>query len=147
MSKPSILLINRVYPPVRGATGRLLQDMANALEQSGWKVTILATDTEPSFEAQANISIKRIKSAEKYKTAFGYILNWCRLLVTALKMPKHDVVLTLSDPPMLYVIGGFVSQFKGSAHVHWCQDLYPDLFRALGVKLPQPLIKILMKII
>lgn len=146
MSKPSILLINRVYPPVRGATGRLLQDMANALEQSGWKVTILATDTEPSFEAQANISIKRIKSAEKYKTAFGYILNWCRLLVTALKMPKHDVVLTLSDPPMLYVIGGFVSQFKGSAHVHWCQDLYPDLFRALGVKLPQPLIKILMKI-
>ena len=146
MSRPSILLINRVYPPVRGATGRLLQDLANALEQSGWKVTILTTDAQSGFEAHENISIKRIKAAEKYKTVFGYVLNWFRLLHAALKTPKHDVVLTMSDPPMLYAIGSFVSKFKGSPHVHWCQDLYPDLFRALGVKIPQIFINPLMKI-
>ncbi len=28
MSKPSVLFINRVYPPYRGATGRVLRDLA-----------------------------------------------------------------------------------------------------------------------
>ena len=39
MSKPSILLINRVYPPERGATGRMMQDLSRVLHENGWRVS------------------------------------------------------------------------------------------------------------
>lgn len=136
MSKPSVLLINRVYPPVRGATGRISQDLARALEQSGWKVTILTTGDKAELEFHQNITVKRIKGSQNYKMAFGYIWNWLRLLWAALRTPRHDVLITLSDPPLLLVIGRIVSRLKNMPHIHWCQDLYPDLFRALGIKLP-----------
>ena len=136
MSKPSILLINRVYPPVRGATGRLLRDLAHALEQSGWKVTILTTGEMAGTEANKSIKVRRIKASSKHKTTMRYLWIWARLLLAALRVNKHDVVLTLTDPPMMIIIGRMVKLFKGSKHVHWCQDLYPDLFKPLGVRLP-----------
>lgn len=135
MNRPSILLINRVYPPAHGATGRLLQDLAHALEQAGWRVTILCTDENPRSEQQKNIKIKRLKGRAFCETAFQYITAWRRLFFAALKMPRHDVVLTLSDPPMLAVLGYYVAAIKKSRHVHWCQDMYPDLFKALNIKL------------
>ena len=42
---PSILFINRVYPPSSGATGEMLCQLAEALAARRWDVTILATDT------------------------------------------------------------------------------------------------------
>ncbi len=137
MSKPSVLFINRVYPPARGATGRILQDLAHALEQSGWKVTILTTGDKAGLEFHQNITVKRIKGAQNYKTALGYSWNWFRLLLSALRTPRHDILITLSDPPLVVVMGRIVSRLKNIPHIHWCQDLYPDLFKALGLKLPK----------
>ncbi|HPF78473.1 MAG TPA: glycosyltransferase family 4 protein, partial [Alphaproteobacteria bacterium] len=136
MSKPSVLIINRVYPPSRGATGRILQDLAHALDHSGWKVTILTTGDKAGVEFQQNITIKRIKGAANYKTAFGYALGWWKMLFAAMGMQRHDIVITMTDPPMLLVIGRIISRLKNMQHIHWCQDMYPDLFKALGVKLP-----------
>jgi glycosyltransferase involved in cell wall biosynthesis len=136
MSKPSVLFINRVYPPDRGATGRLVEDLSAALEKSGWKVTILTTGEKEGLEFSGNITVQRVKSAKQYKTAFGYILSWFRLLFAALKVKKHDVVITLTDPPLLIYIGRLLSRTKNMHHVHWCQDLYPDLFKILNIKLP-----------
>lgn len=146
MNKPSILLINRVYPSERGATGRLLQDLARALDHSGWKVTILTTGAESQLEIDNNISVNRIKSTQNYKTSFGYAWGWFRLLGAAWKMPKHDVVLTLTDPPLLIVIGRIIARRQGAAHVHWCHDIYPDLFKPLGVRLPKFLSSFLSRV-
>lgn len=137
MSKPSILIINRMFPPERGATGRLLEDLAAALEKSGWKVTILTTGEKPGSEYIGNITIERIKGARNYKTALGYIVSWFRLLFAAMRIQKHDIVITMTDPPLLVFIGRFVAKMKNMRHVHWCQDLYPDLFKVLGVKFPK----------
>lgn len=145
MSKPSVLIINRVYPPTRGATGRLLQDLAHALDQSGWKVTILTTSDKAGLDFQQNITVKRIKGNTYYKTSFGYIFTWFRLFFAALSISRHDVLITLTDPPLLLIIGRIVSKLKNMPHIHWCHDLYPDLFKALGVKLPQFITNSLMK--
>ncbi|MCI5060814.1 MAG: glycosyltransferase family 4 protein, partial [Alphaproteobacteria bacterium] len=136
MSKPSIMLINRVYPPLRGATGRLAQDLAHALEQSGWKVTIITTGPKPGLDIQQNITIHRVKGESKCQGVLAYLKVWFKLAHKALRLPKHDVVVTLTDPPMVVVAGRLVSLFKGSKHVHWCHDLYPDLLQPLGVKIP-----------
>ena len=48
MNRPKIVLVNRVYPPVRGATGRLLRDLALNLKREGWHVTVVTTGDEAS---------------------------------------------------------------------------------------------------
>ena len=137
MSKPSVLIINRMFPPERGATGRLLEDLAAALEKSGWKVTILTTGEKAGPEFVGNITIERIQGAKNYKSAFGYLSLWFRMLSAALKVQKHDIVITMTDPPLLVFIGRIIARMKNMRHVHWCQDLYPDLFKVLGVKFPK----------
>ncbi len=134
MSKPSILLINRVYPPMRGATGRMLQDLARALQENGWRVTVLSVSDRKEEQPPETIDHKVIQSKVQPKTMFGYGWLWLRLLIGALKLPNYDVVLTMTDPPMLVAVGRFVSLVKKSKHVHWCQDLYPDLLVPFKVK-------------
>ena len=145
MSKPSILLINRVYPPVRGATGRMLQDLARALTESGWLVSVLTTFDGKPLNPPMNINYQTVKGAAKPKGILGYALIWLRLYFRALNLPRHDVVLTMTDPPMLACVGRLIARSKKSKHVHWCQDLYPDLFAALKIKIPHFIISWLDK--
>jgi hypothetical protein len=58
---PSILFINRVYPPAKGATGDMLQGMAEALAFRGWEVTVLTTATagEPKKTTRRGVRILR----------------------------------------------------------------------------------------
>ncbi len=146
MSKPSILLINRVYPPMGGATGRMLQDLARALTENGWRVTVLSVSNIKDDRPSKLIDHHIIQTKVTAKNIFGYSWIWLRLLIGALKLPKYDVVLTMTDPPMLVVLGRIVSSVKKSKHVHWCQDMYPDLFVSLKIKIPSIINSILDRI-
>jgi hypothetical protein len=55
------------------------------------------------------------------------------LLFKALTLPRADVVVTMTDPPMLAVIGPILKVLKGSKLVHWAQDLYPEVAEEAGV--------------
>lgn len=136
MSKPSVLFINRVYPPGTGATGRVLHDLAQAFENDGWVVTVLTTGETESQKLEGAIRVKRIK-ASLAKTPFNYFKIWLRLLMTALSMPRHSLIVTLTDPPLLVAAGRMIARRKKSQHIHWCQDLYPDILPVLGMKLPR----------
>lgn len=136
MTKPSILMINRVYPEMRGASGRILNDLAKALEKSGWRVTVLTTGDKAGEEVKGNITIKSIKPVANHKSPLGYARLWLKLLSVGKNIPRHDIVLTLTDPPLLILIGRILARSKKMHHVHWCHDLYPDLFKSLGITLP-----------
>ena len=148
--QPSILFINRVYPPARGATGRILRDVARSFSKDGWKVTIVTSDPQARrggiVDAQDGpIMVKRVPGYNPHKSAWGYIKVWGRLLRCAAKQDKHDIVVSLTDPPMTVVMGGLIAKWKKSAHVHWLQDMYPDLFPVLGYKIPAPFMKLMRK--
>lgn len=138
MSNPSILLINRVYPPGRGATGRMLQDLARVLTENGWRVTVLSTISNVSeISSSPHINHETILMRHAPRGVMGYVWVWLRLFFKALSLKRHNVVLTMTDPPLLVVAGRFISLFKRTKHVHWCQDLYPDLFQPLKINLPR----------
>lgn len=134
--RPSIILINRVYPPVRGATGRVLRDLARGFARDGWQVYVLTTGSKTVRERDGSVKVMRIKAAENPKYAIGYLWIWLRLFVAAFKLPKADIVVSMTDPPMLGVAGRLVAFFRKSRHIHWCQDLYPDVLRAVDVHIP-----------
>lgn len=146
MSKPSVLLINRTYPPVHGATGRMMQDLCVALEKSGWLVSVLTTGERNDRDISQSITIYRIKQRHNHQSFFGFFVLWIRLFFKAFKLPRHDLVITMTDPPMVSVIGHMIAKRKKSVHIHWAQDLYPDLLRPLGASIPKFLERYLLKL-
>jgi len=145
LQKPSVLLINRVYPPAHGASGRILRDLAREMTRAGWMVSVLTTGDKTFTEKDGSISIQRVKAPMTPKGFLGYGIALARLYFAAMKQPRHDLVITLTDPPMLVTIGRRYAQKKRCSHMHWCQDLYPDLFPSIGVKLPPFILKGLSK--
>jgi glycosyltransferase involved in cell wall biosynthesis len=133
-SRPKILFINRVYPPVSGASGRMLRDLAHAFSRRGWKVTVLTTGKHSKTEQDGAVTVIRRAPLLNSKTKFSYLRVWTRLLVAGLFTPRHDIVVSLTDPPLLMTAVDMIARFKKSKHIHWSQDLYPDLLPVLGVK-------------
>ncbi len=134
--KPSVLFLNRTYPPGQGATGRVLRDLAQGFAKDGWDVTVLTCGPKAGEQKDGAVKVKRIKAGPA-KTVFNYLMIWLRLLYVALKMPRHSLVVTMTDPPLLVVAGRFIARRKKSSHIHWCQDLYPDIMPVIGMKLPR----------
>jgi hypothetical protein len=137
---PALLFINRVYPPDSGATGRVLEHVARGFRDAGWEVTVLVTAGErssPGSVSQDGVKVVSVASPFSKKSllarALGYVLMIPSLGWKALLMPRADVVVTMTDPPMLLVIGPFLKIFKGSRLIHWAQDLYPEVAEEAGV--------------
>jgi glycosyltransferase involved in cell wall biosynthesis len=141
MSKPSVIMFNRVYPPVRGATGRVMRDLARGLAADGWHVTVVTTGPKAAKERDGAVRIVRIKANTRPRTILSYALIWARLLLTGLRMKRRDLVITLTDPPLLVVAGQMIARARGSRHMHWCHDMYPDLLPALGVNPPEFIVR------
>lgn len=132
---PSILFINRVFPLDRGASGRCLADLAGRAARAGWRVTVLADGAAPS-EAPRGVTLVRPGGAgEGRPTLRGYLSALMRLTVRGLALPRHDVVVTMTDPPLLALAGPLLS-LRHRATLHWCHDLFPMLLPVLGVRLP-----------
>lgn len=143
---PSVLFLNRVYPSVRGATGRVLRDLARSFARDGWNVTILTTGPEAREEKDGPIRVIRVKAPLRAKSIFGYMNVWARLTARSLKLPAHDLVVTMTDPPLLVTAGQIVAKVKKSRHIHWCQDLYPDLLPTLGLNIPDGAMSLLRNV-
>ncbi len=143
MKRPSILFINRVYPPARGATGRVLHDLAQAFAKEGWHVTILTTGEQASIKRNNTLRVITVKAPTDPKGVFDYALILYRLYARARRMPRRHLLVTMTDPPMLALIGKWLAKRKNCKHIHWCQDLYPDLLPSIGVNYPKPIMRIL----
>ena len=137
---PSILFINRIYPPESGATGRVLEYAARGFFEAGWKVCVLTSAgelSEPGVSLQDGVEVVRIGTLFSKDNfilrAAGYAWMIPSFLRRALMLAHVDVVVTMTDPPMLSVIGPVLKLFKGSALIHWAQDLYPEAAEEVGI--------------
>lgn len=141
MRKPSILFINRVYPPASGATGRILRDLARGFAREGWDVTVLTTGPRAIKESDGPVRVIRVKSRQRPGGFIAYGFIWLKFLITAMRLPVTQLVVTMTDPPMLILVGRLIRKIKKNKHIHWCQDLYPDILPSLNVRLPDFLMR------
>ena len=140
--KPSVIFFNRAYPPVRGATGRMLRDLAQAFSADGWDVTVVTTGPQNNKENDGNVRIVRVRAGGGRRwSLFAFVKLWFKFLVTGMILPRHDLIVTMSDPPLFVVAGRILARRKKSRHINWCQDLYPDLLPALGMHIPRGLMQ------
>lgn len=145
MHKPSVVFFNRVYPPSRGATGRVLRDLARGFARDGWSVTIITTGAEDTRERDGPIKIMRLKAPVKKKIFGAYFNVWVRMWWAGMGMQRPDLVVTMTDPPLMAVAGDMIARAHKCKHIHWCQDLYPDVLPALGFKVSARVMAFLKK--
>jgi len=138
---PHVAFLNRVYPPASGATGALLAELAPALVDRGWRVTVL---TGPAAEAPASevtddgVHVERVAAlpftrASTLRRGLAYASLFPAFVARALRIPSPDVLVTKTDPPMLKVLGPMLARLTGARAVHWAQDLYPEVAAGVGV--------------
>nr|WP_158048157.1 glycosyltransferase family 4 protein [Skermanella pratensis] len=137
-----------MFPPDRGATGRCLYDLAARFASHGWRVSVLACGApDAPSDAPEGVGVTRAGNRIGGSAAggLGYLSALRRLHHAASRMPRHDLVVTMTDPPMLAVLGPLLGRRWGCGVIHWSHDLYPDLFPVIGVRLPWPALSLLRR--
>jgi len=141
-----ILILNQSFWPDVVATAQYAHDLARNLRSRGHDVTVIASRSlygQPGtalkrHEVVDGITVYRVSSNIFSKRGIAarsvdFLAFNVACLVKAVTLPKHDVVIALTTPPFIAVIGILLRLFKGSRFVFWTMDLYPDLPLAAGV--------------
>lgn len=139
------LFLNQTFHPDVMATAQYLSELAAALARRGHTVEIIASRRAydepekwfPKTEVWRGVRIHRIpttafgKSAKWRRAAdFGsFILACCwRLLFVR----RPDVVVALTSPPLVSVIGALYARVLNAKFAYWVMDLNPDEAIAAG---------------
>ena len=129
-----ILLLNQFFWPDSAATSQLLTDLARGLEQRGHQVYAICADGGYALKDASHpppVEIHRVKAVPFVRGPLGRLLSYASFFLTAalrgLTLPKPDLVITLTTPPLLSLIGNVINIFRGSRHFIWEMDVYPDV--------------------
>lgn len=130
MGELRVIFVNRVYWPSTSATAQLLTDLAEGLAARGWDVHVVTTG-ENSTRHQG-VTIHRTGTPEKHGGLVSRALNHraflrgARRQLDALLRPG-DVVVAMTDPPLLGAMVAEAASARGARVVQWIQDIYPEI--------------------
>jgi len=145
-----VLLINQYYWPDHASTAQHLADLAESLAAAGCDCHVLSSQSryrpgEPKpaeREVHLGVHVHRVPA-----TSLGRRGTWARMTdylsfyagaaIKALLLPRFDVVVTLTTPPIIGLIGTMLRALRGTRHVYWSMDLHPDASLALGRMSPK----------
>ncbi len=134
-----ILLLNQFFWPDAAATSQLLTDLAIHLAEQGHEVSAICAGSSYAVEVGTvapPVTIYRTPAMPFKRGIAGRILSYASFYLGAawrvLTLPSQDVVLTLTTPPLLSLIGTMTQFFRGSRHYIWEMDVYPDVATDLG---------------
>ena len=111
------------------------------LAAQGHEVSVICSNStyaggSPDEEAP-RVTVHRIPTLGFSHGRFARPLSYLSFLVGALwagcRMPRVDVVVTMTTPPMLFVIGAILQRLRGERHFIWVMDLFPEAFVDVGI--------------
>jgi glycosyltransferase involved in cell wall biosynthesis len=134
-----VVFVNRFYWPETPATAQLMTDLASGLADMGWEVLVIASGRSgiPRKQEQDGVTIVRINSPRlSPTTAAGKSLSFAAFAAGAgwvllRHVRRGDVVVCLTDPPLLGIAATWIARMKAARIVHWVQDVYPEIAIAL----------------
>jgi colanic acid biosynthesis glycosyl transferase WcaI len=146
-----VVFFNRSYYPDYGATGQLLTELCEDLvARYGFDVTVVAglplaaeAPIEPlpwytlvRRERRNGVHILRAwGTALPTRKLTGRIANYLSYFssasIAALRVGRPDVIVTLTDPPIVALIAIAASRATNSRFVFLCQDVFPEVARLL----------------
>jgi len=140
-----ILLLNQTFHPDVASTAQHASDLAAELAERGHLVTVVCgqraydnpRERYSRNEVWRGIRVRRISSLGLGKRArwrraadFGSYLARCLVLLASL--PRFDLVIAMTSPPLISWLGALFVRVKGGRLVFWVMDLNPDEALAAG---------------
>lgn len=144
MSRPKLLVINQYYKPDLASSGQLLGELCESLAKTGINVTVLTAQpsynsdspTSPRRELLNNVQIQRVPLGKSigrgtFKIrALGYIKFLIRSFSAGNQIVKEinpDAILTLSNPPLVGIVGGVLAKRYKKPFLYVLYDMHPDI--------------------
>jgi colanic acid biosynthesis glycosyl transferase WcaI len=139
--RPRILVLNQYYWPGVEATAQLLAQLCEALAQD-YDVTVVTGhlfghEHLPSRETRNGVQVVRVRStafdrSQLHLRAANYLSYLGDSVLTALSGAAPDLVLCMTDPPIVGDIGLLAARRFGVPLVVISQDVFPEI--AVSVK-------------
>ncbi len=150
MKKKRILIHSLVFNPDGVSTAYLYGDIARALKENGFEVTVLTTTPhynkvpeqmkgqplkwkvwglikQSDFEGIKVYHIPQKKFQSTLLRLFGFAYWHIVSFVTAICMGKRDIILSPSPPLTIGLLNVWIGKLKGSKVVYNVQEVYPDI--------------------
>jgi colanic acid biosynthesis glycosyl transferase WcaI len=142
-----ILFVNQYFPPDATNTAYLLGELSEDLARHH-EVWVLAG--RPSYNPEAStFRPTGVHLRHAWSTSFsragmaGRLVNYGSYLgsaaLSALRLPRPDVVVALTDPPVIGAVGLMAARRHRVPFVQVYMDIYPDVGIALG-RVDRPLL-------
>lgn len=131
-----VCYFNRSYWPDTGATGQLLTELAEDLVSAhGYEVTVvtgypITGEQLPADETRNGVRIVRAAGTTFAQRRFAgraanYLTYFVSAVRAAIRLPRQDVTVALTDPPII----GLAALAARPRHgmVFFCQDIFPEV--------------------
>jgi putative colanic acid biosynthesis glycosyltransferase WcaI len=134
-TKPRLLVLNQYYWPGVEATAQLLTDLCEALADE-YEIRVLTGVLHghelPHRAVRNGVEIVRVRSAAFERSRLGlrglnYVSYLGSTLLSALAGPKPDLVLCMTDPPMVGDVGLAVARRFGVPLLVVSEDVFPEI--------------------
>jgi colanic acid biosynthesis glycosyl transferase WcaI len=139
--KPRLLVLNQYYWPGIEATAQLLTDLCEALAEDV-DVTVITGvlhghEDEPRRLVHNGVEIVRVPStsferSKLFARASNYVTYLGNALLRGLRGPRPDIVLCMTDPPVIADIALLVARRYRVPLVVISQDVFPEIAVQLG---------------
>ncbi len=143
-----ILVLNQYFHPDLAATGQLLTELCEDLSEHHDVRVVAGRPSYDPLEAQPArglVSEDRhgeIRVYRTWSTSFprrwmaGRLANYATYLAScmagALRGGRPDVILTMTDPPMVAATALLAARMRGASFVYVHQDVFPEVALVLG---------------
>lgn len=139
MSRRRLLLISEHFRPSTGATAQLMSDLSTGLAERGWPVTVLtATAAAGADDGAAEgghpaVRVVRLSGRQPRGDGTGVVgkaVGGLRFFISSLlwclaRGRRGDVVLIVSNPPFIGLLGPLIRSLRRLPYVFIFQDLFP----------------------
>jgi colanic acid biosynthesis glycosyl transferase WcaI len=136
--RPRLLVLNQYYGPAE-STGQLLRELC---EDVGDRADVTVLAARPSDEETRQMPHRGVDVRWVPVTSFGKgsialrMLDYLSFLVAALPLalraPRPDVVLCMTNPPFVGMLGSLVARLRRARFVVTFQDVHPDVGEISG---------------
>ncbi|HJO93447.1 MAG TPA: glycosyltransferase family 4 protein [Victivallales bacterium] len=141
-----IVILNQYCLPCFAPTGRVAYLLGKELADRGHKVTIISSkdsyNNNGVSESMPKVDGLHIKSLfsfclgglrYKFKILDQFVYFILALSTLIFSILKYDIVITMTTPPFLGMLGYIINKLFKVKHVEWIMDLYPDALEAGNV--------------
>lgn len=144
-----LVFVNRFFYPDPSATSQILSDLVFALAARNFDIQVIAGGQRRGAAKAVLAATENIRGVTVHRIAMpnltrlglvGRAIEYAAFYVRAVTaLWRHvgagDIVIAMTDPPLIAALASFISRKRGAKLVNWLQDIYPEVAIRLNVPL------------